>query len=302
MRSLATGSDKRLGSRGRRLCPRHWSFWPSDRCGCTSHRSSGPTSTLACADRAAASVRCGLAVMFGRSVIAVPPIAGRVAASAAISDQSVSKERPFGTRVALKRGSIAGREMKRDDPDRHAEDALPTATPTGDAAADARPRLRDGPAQLGERPADPDRRGRPQLPARPSTSTSSGRGTGSPRPPTARLRCGRSSRARPTWSSSTSGCPGSTASTSWPRSGVTAPCRSSCARDATPRASACARSNLGADDFVVKPFSFAELEARVRAVLRRGAKRRSNRRLHYGDLVIDRDTRIGHAGRDRRSR
>ncbi len=28
--------------------------------------------------------------------------------------------------------------------------------------------------------------------------------------------------------------------------------------------------NLGADDFVVKPFSFAELEARVRAVLRRG--------------------------------
>ena len=29
--------------------------------------------------------------------------------------------------------------------------------------------------------------------------------------------------------------------------------------------------DLGADDFVVKPFSFAELEARVRAVLRRGA-------------------------------
>lgn len=49
--------------------------------------------------------------------------------------------------------------------------------------------------------------------------------------------------------------------------------------------------DLGADDFVVKPFSFAELEARVRAVLRRGAKTPSNRLLHYGDLVIDRDTR-----------
>ena len=49
--------------------------------------------------------------------------------------------------------------------------------------------------------------------------------------------------------------------------------------------------DLGADDFVVKPFSFAELEARVRAVLRRGAKPPPNRLLHYGDLVINRDTR-----------
>lgn len=49
--------------------------------------------------------------------------------------------------------------------------------------------------------------------------------------------------------------------------------------------------NLGADDFVVKPFSFAELEARVRAVLRRGAHAPANRRIHFGDLVIDRDTR-----------
>jgi two-component system, OmpR family, phosphate regulon response regulator PhoB len=49
--------------------------------------------------------------------------------------------------------------------------------------------------------------------------------------------------------------------------------------------------NPGADDFVVKPFSFAELEARVRAVLRRGGGEPVDRQLHYGDLVIDRDTR-----------
>jgi two-component system phosphate regulon response regulator PhoB len=50
--------------------------------------------------------------------------------------------------------------------------------------------------------------------------------------------------------------------------------------------------NLGADDFVVKPFSFAELEARVRAVLRRGSGEPAETCLHHGDLVVDRDTRI----------
>jgi two-component system phosphate regulon response regulator PhoB len=49
--------------------------------------------------------------------------------------------------------------------------------------------------------------------------------------------------------------------------------------------------NLGADDFVVKPFSFAELEARVRAVLRRGNNEPTVTRMEHGGLVVDRDTR-----------
>ena len=49
--------------------------------------------------------------------------------------------------------------------------------------------------------------------------------------------------------------------------------------------------NLGADDFVVKPFSFAELEARVRAVLRRGNSEPTVTRTEHGGLVVDRDTR-----------
>ena len=49
--------------------------------------------------------------------------------------------------------------------------------------------------------------------------------------------------------------------------------------------------NLGADDFVVKPFSFAELEARVRAVLRRGNSEPTVTRMEHHGLVVDRDTR-----------
>ncbi|GLZ41189.1 response regulator transcription factor [Actinokineospora sp. NBRC 105648] len=49
--------------------------------------------------------------------------------------------------------------------------------------------------------------------------------------------------------------------------------------------------DLGADGYLVKPFSFVVLVAQVRAVLRRGADEGSGRRLRLGQLVVDRGTR-----------
>ncbi|HEV7654722.1 MAG TPA: response regulator transcription factor [Mycobacteriales bacterium] len=51
--------------------------------------------------------------------------------------------------------------------------------------------------------------------------------------------------------------------------------------------------DLGADDYVVKPFSAEQLEARLRAVLRRGrASGEPDPTLVVGGLSIDRDTRV----------
>jgi DNA-binding response OmpR family regulator len=43
----------------------------------------------------------------------------------------------------------------------------------------------------------------------------------------------------------------------------------------------------GADDYVVKPFGYTELHARVRAVLRRADERRGRGRLKIGNLEVD---------------
>jgi two-component system, OmpR family, phosphate regulon response regulator PhoB len=48
---------------------------------------------------------------------------------------------------------------------------------------------------------------------------------------------------------------------------------------------------VGADDYVVKPFSVIELMARVHALLRRSRPERIAERLYFGDLDLDRLTR-----------
>lgn len=55
---------------------------------------------------------------------------------------------------------------------------------------------------------------------------------------------------------------------------------------------------LGADDYLVKPFSFAELVARVRTVMRRGAAREPDV-LQVADLELDLLRHFARRGRDR---
>lgn len=53
----------------------------------------------------------------------------------------------------------------------------------------------------------------------------------------------------------------------------------------------------GGDDYLTKPFSFAELQARLQALIRRASKTPASSKLEVGKLVLDRFTReVSHAG------
>ena len=71
------------------------------------------------------------------------------------------------------------------------------------------------------------------------------------------------------------------------------------ARDSTPIIMLTARDTLddkvtglstGADDYLVKPFAIAELEARIVSLIRRNRGEVAQRQLRVGDLVIDTST------------
>ena len=113
----------------------------------------------------------------------------------------------------------------------------------------------------------------------------------------------RGSAAGRTSSSSTWGCRTRTGSPSSATSGARRRRRSSSCRPATARRDKVAALDLGADDYVTKPFGMAELRARIDALLRRAAGPAADAagEVRVGDLTMDVGRRARDASATRRS-
>jgi len=79
------------------------------------------------------------------------------------------------------------------------------------------------------------------------------------------------------------------------KAGIDAPVLMLTARDRVP--DRIQGLDAGADDYLVKPFAFDELLARLRALTRRGRTRQLDSSLRYGPVTLDTSTHTATAGR-----
>ena len=108
------------------------------------------------------------------------------------------------------------------------------------------------------------------------------------RSPDGGTRAGRFRAAAPRrWWCSISACPGSTGSRWRAASAGTATCPILMVTARSSESDKLLGLEIGADDYMTKPFSTAELVARVRALLRRSSGSLTERVIEIGDLRID---------------